>query len=331
MNEKMRQIANRFDIDKATRVSKFGNGLINDTYLVESNRDKYVLQKLHPIFKSAVLADTHHVTRHLFDNGFMTPLLAKTKSGRLFFKEDKKNCWRMLTYVPGRCYEGGVSPKQAFSAGRLVGRFHNIFASSDYKFRHKIKNFHDSKARIDKLKAILKQFRHTSKYNDLIGPASVVLKNYSRLGDKIESCPDRVIHGDLKINNIRFDFNDKAICLLDLDTLGRHKVTTDIASGARTWCNKAEEGDIENAGFDLEIFEGMLKGYLSSAEFITKKEIKAISETIEKVILVLVTRFITDAFEEKYFRLNTNQYKNLYQQNKTKALAQLALYNDFRN
>ncbi|MBI2064540.1 MAG: phosphotransferase [Candidatus Yanofskybacteria bacterium] len=329
METKIKQIAGRFNIDEVIGTSRFGNGLINDTYLVQCHKNKFVLQKLHPILKSSVLIDTHYITKQLSDNGLITPLLVKTKNGKLFFKSDKKDCWRMLTYIPGKCYEGGISPKQAFSAGRLVGQFHNILAGSDYKFRHKIKNFHDSETRIDKLKAVLKRFRRNLKYNDLIGPASVVLKNYSGLGDKIESCPNRVIHGDLKINNIRFNFKNDAVCLLDLDTLGRHKVTTDIAAGARTWCNKAEEGDIENAEFDLEVFGSMLNGYLSTAKFITKKEIEAIPETVERVILTLIARFITDAFEEKYFRLNPNQYKNLYQQNKTRALAQLALYNDF--
>jgi len=86
---KTKDIANKFVIDKAVKVSKFGNGLINDTYLVQSNNGKYVLQKLHPIFKPAVLADTHNVTRYLLNNKFTTPLLVRNKNGKLFFTDDK--------------------------------------------------------------------------------------------------------------------------------------------------------------------------------------------------------------------------------------------------
>lgn len=329
MDSKIKRIANEFNIDKAVKVSKFGNGLINDTYLVESKTRRYVLQKLHSIFKPAVLADTHNITRHLFNNGLTTPLLVKTADGKLFFKDNRNNYWRMLTYVPGKCYETGINPKQAFSAGRLVGRFHNILSDFDYKFKHKIKDFHNSEARIGKLNKTLKKFKHTWKYGELVDSANVVLANYIKLGNKIDSCPDRIIHGDLKINNIRFNSGDGAVCLLDLDTLSRHKVATDIASGAMTWCNKADEGDIRNSRFDLKVFESMLAGYLSAAKFITKNEVKSIPETVERVILVLAARFITDAFEEKYFRLSRDQYKNLYEQNKTKALAQLTLYNNF--
>lgn len=331
MNNEVRQVANKFNVDKAISVSRFGEGLINDTYLVAGKRSKYILQKLHPIFRPTVLIDTHNITTYLLDNKLATPLLIKTKSNKLFFKNGKNNYWRMLTYIPGRCYEAGVNTKQAFSAGQLMGRFHNILSGFDYRFKHEIKNFHDPEARINKLRLISKKFRDTWKYNELVGLTNTVLKNYERVGNKIKNCPDRIIHGDLKINNVRFNFRNKAICLLDLDTLGKNKIATDIASGARTWCNKADEGDIKNSRFDLKVFENMLAGYLSTAKFITTREIKSIPETIERVILVLVARFITDAFEEKYFRFNSGQYKNLYEQNKTKALAQVVLYEDFVN
>ncbi len=329
MNYKeVKQIANNFSIGQAMRVSEFGNGLINQTYLVETGKDRYVLQKLHPIFKPAVLADTHNITQYLFNNGLATPLLVKTKNNRLFFKDSQNSYWRMLTYIPGECYERGVGPRKAFSAGQLVGKFHNIFFDYKYNFKHKIKNFYDSASRFNKLKTALKKFKNTWKYKELINLANSIVESYEKLGAKINSCPDRIIHGDLKINNVRF-MKAKAVCLLDLDTLGRNKIAKDIASAARTWCNKADEGDIKNSKFDLKTFEGMLAGYLSTAKFVTKKEIEAIPEMIERVILVLIARFITDAFEEKYFRLNPRQYKNLYEQNKTKALAQLALYKDF--
>jgi len=329
MEQNIIEIASNFDIKSPSKAYRFGDGLINDTYLVESSKDKYILQKLHPIFKSSVLVDTYNITQYLSIKGLKTPLLVKTKSGKLFFKDIRDRFWRMLTYVPGKCYEKGINSKQAFRAGRLVGQFHNILSGFDYKFKHEIKNFHSSKARLNKLRITLKKFKNTGKYDQLVDSANMVLASYEKLSSKVEDCPDRIIHGDLKINNVRFDIKNNAICLLDLDTLGKHKIATDIASGVRTWCNKADEGDVQNSKFNFEVFNSMLAGYLSTAKFITKKEIKSIPETIERIILTLTARFIVDAFEEKYFRLNPRQYKNLYEQNKTKAFAQLALYKDF--
>lgn len=331
MSNKIKQIANRFTIDKATEVSKFGGGLINDTYLVKSKKGKYVLQKLHPIFKSTVLVDTHNITQHLLSKGMATPLLIKTRNNKLFLTDEENKHWRMLTYIPGRCYEMGITPNQAFSAGRLVGRFHDVLSGFDYKFRHKIKNFRNSDARIRNLKLTLKKFDGTEKHKTLVSLADRVLQEHNKLSNGINLLPSRITHGDLKINNIRFDKKGNAACLLDLDTLGRHKIVSDLAGAARTWCNSADEGDIKKSNFDLKVFKSMLKGYLDTAKFITKKEIILIPEAIEETILVLTARFIIDAFEEKYFCLNKKQYRNLYEQNKSKALAQMALYDNFWN
>jgi len=329
MINKIKRIADNFSIDKVVKVSKFGNGLINETFLVKSRSGEYVLQKLHPIFKSTVLTDTQNVTLHLSGKGLLTPLIVKTKNKKLFLKDDKKGCWRMLTFIPGKCYEKGIDSKKAFSAGQFVGRFHDALSGFDYEFKHKIKGFRSPKARIYKLKKTLNKFKNTQKYRELHDLSMEVLENYKKIKNKEYGLPDRIVHGDLKINNIRFDEKEKAVCLLDLDTLGRGKIATDIADAARTWCNKADEGDVKNSKFDLKIFENMMRGYLDTAKFATRGEIKQIPEAIQKVILVLSTRFLTDAFEEKYFRLNSEQYKNLYEQNKTKSFAQMVLYRDF--
>lgn len=326
---KIKQIADKFTIDKVIKVSKFGGGLINDTYLVENKNGKYVLQKLHSIFRPTVLLDTYNITQYLLNKGLATPLLIKTKNSKLFFTDGKNNHWRMLTYIPGKCYEKGVTSEQAFSAGQLVGKFHDVLSGYHYNFQHKIKNFYNSDARIKKLKLTLKKFKNTEKYKTLINSATKVLEGYENLTNQTDSLPVRIIHGDLKINNIRFDNKGNAVCLLDLDTLGRHRIVTDIAGAARTWCNKADEGDVKNSKFNLRVFKSMLTGYLSTAKFITEEEAKSIPEAFEKVVLILAARFVTDAFEEKYFRLNKKQYRNLYEQNRSKALAQLALYGDF--
>jgi len=324
----VRNIATKFSIGKATKIVRFGNGLINDTYLIQTKNNKYILQKLHSIFKPSVLADTHNITRYISDNGLVTPIVVKTANSKLYFKDEKNNYWRMLTYIPGKCYEEGINSKQAFSAGRLVGQFHDTLSSFYYKFSHKIKDFNNSEAHIIKLKKTLKKFNDTEKYNALSGLADYIFKEYGKLGGDLERTPDRIIHGDLKINNVRFGKNGNAVCLLDLDTLGYGKIVTDMAGAVRTWCNASNEDDIKNSRFNLKVFENMLKGYLATARFITKKEIKLIPETIKKTILVLMARFIVDAFEEKYFNLNRALYNNLYEQNNTKAKAQLTLYRD---
>jgi hypothetical protein len=48
------------------------------------------------------------------------------------------------------------------------------------------------------------------------------------------------------------------------------------------------------------------------------------------MMLELSARYIIDACEETYFRLDPERYPNLYEQNKVKAFAQMRLFNDFK-
>ncbi len=88
--------------------------------------------------------------------------------------------------------------------------------------------------------------------------------------------------------------------------------------------------NIENA-FDLDIFESFLDGYFSTVSFFTKEEKEAVPAGIKTVILELSARYITDAFEEQYFRLDKSRYSDLFEQNKSKAQSLIKLYKDFVN
>lgn len=330
-NSKVLSIASEFDIPgKVLKAKRFGNGIIHDTFLIETDsKDRYIIQRLHKIFGNSVLEDMEKVTTYLDKHGILTPLLVRTMEGNLVFKADDDR-WRMITYIPGKCHERGVSPKLAFSASKLVGIFHNILYKFNYKFKHKLPDFHNTPKRMSNLKRVLDEYRGTNKFSTLEALADKTFKYYESIDKKIDSLPERVIHGDLKINNIRFDTkNNKALCLIDLDTIGRHKIIVDFGIASRTWCNKADEGDIKNSKFDIKIFSNMLAGYLKEAKFLTLEEFFAFSEGIKTMILEVIARFLTDAFEESYFKLIPGKFKSLYDQNRLRAIAQLNLYEDF--
>ena len=74
-----------------------------------------------------------------------------------------------------------------------------------------------------------------------------------------------------------------------------------------------------------------MEGYFSTALFLTKEEKDAIPIGIKTIILELSARYITDAFEQSYFKLDNNKYSGLYEQNKSKAESLIKLYKDFQN
>lgn len=318
-----------FDVGEVVKIEPYGQGRINQTFLVEGPSEKYILQKLHNVLKPELLHDFNIVTEHLGKGGFTTPRLVKTKAGEFgLFRND--DIWRMLTYIPGSSYERGISPQLAENAAALVGTFHNTLSDLEHEFQHKIPDFHNTPVIMDKLRKTVEEHRGSEKYESLSPLVEHILGAYEDTDKKMHVLPDRIIHGDLKISNIRFDENGQsAVSLLDLDTLGRDKIPVDLGDAIRSWCNLSDEGDMTSAEFNLNIFEHMMRGYLGSAGFLTQEEKQSIPEGVETMILELAARFVVDAFKESYFRLDEARYPNLYKQNKNKAITQLNLYDDF--
>lgn len=332
-------IARLFDIGEVVEVKPYGEGRINETFLVTafskdrggSTKNRYILQRLHAILKPAVLQDIEVITSRLEKAGVPTPKLIRTAKGNLCINSlgDK---WRMLTYIEGVTIEAGINKQMAESAAALIGKFHNALSGLDYMFLHKIPNFHDTPAIMEDLKSINLRYKNTKKYKTLSPLTEEILIQYETVRSSISHLPERIIHGDLKLNNIRFDEKaERAIAIVDLDTLGTGKIVIDIGDAIRSWCQGLREVDGENEFFDLDTFNAMIWGYMRTAVFITKEEIRSIPRGAVIMMLELSARYVADSYQESYFRLDSERYPSLYEQNKMKAIALIRLLNDFRN
>lgn len=331
-------IAKQFDIGDVDNITPYGKGRINETFLVttfSNNREgsidnKYILQKLHQIFTPAVLEDIEVITSRLEKADIVTPRLIRTMKGDLSVNSEGRT-WRMLTYIGGKTYEYSINNQMAESAAALIGKFHNALTGLDYKFLHKIPNFHDTRSIMESLTRINLQYQNTDKYKTLSPLTEEILIQYEKIKDSIKGLPERIIHGDLKLNNIRFDDRvKKAIAIVDLDTLGTGKIVIDIGDAIRSWCHRLIDLDGEDDLFDLDMFRSIMSGYLRTAVFMTREEIESVPDGVVMMMLELSARYITDAYEESYFRLDSEKYSNLFEQNKTKAFAQMRLFNDFQ-
>lgn len=330
-------IAKQFDIGDVDNITPYGKGRINETFLVkvfsnsemESADNKYILQKLHKVFTPAVLQDIEVITSHLEKAGVVTPKLVRTLKGDLSIVSEGE-IWRMLTFIRGKTYEYSINNEMAESAAALVGKFHNALTGLDYKFLHKIPNFHDTQSIMKGLRKITSRYESSDKHRVLYPLTEVILIQYEKVKNSIKGLPERIIHGDLKLNNIRFDeTGNKAIAIVDLDTLGVSKIVIDIGDAIRSWCHKLMEVDGKDDLFDLDTFRSIMSGYLSTAVFMTRGEIESIPEAVILMMLELSARYIIDAYEGTYFRLDPERYPNLYEQNKKKAFSQMGLFKDF--
>lgn len=326
-------IAKQFRIGAPEGITSYGTGIINDTYLVEIPRGnphrRSILQKLHPVFKASVMEDIEAITSALVNRGVRTPYLIQTKAGSLYVQESNRY-WRMLSYVPGVSYERPPDEPVVESAARFLARFHRETASLEWKFKHRIPDFHNTPRIMRKLYEVFHRFKGTMRYDALAPSAERVLDAYAYLDPTIPLLPKRLLHGDPKFSNVRFDDNGtEAIALLDLDTLGRGSIIIDLGDAIRSWCDTPQ--GTEKSSFNLSYFEAFLRGYFREVSFLNREEKASVLEGAELLMLELTARFLADAFEESYFKFDPEKYESLFEQNHVQASRQLTLYEDLQH
>ncbi|HXV26473.1 MAG TPA: phosphotransferase [Candidatus Paceibacterota bacterium] len=325
----LKRIAGMFPVGAVSGVRRLGGGITNDTFLVSAGRGMFVLQRLHGAFRPEVLADTEAVTARLALHGMRTPRLVRTTADTLGYVSGRE-CWRMLTFVPGRCYQEALSSGQVRSSAELLGRFHRNLDGMEYRFAHRLAHFHDTEHVMRTLERTLRGRRRDAVYAQMEPLASAVLAGYEQVRGQCAGAPERIIHGDPKAANVRFDqTGQRAVALLDLDTVGRNTVAVELGDAARSWCNRAAEGDWRKARFDLNNFRALVAGYVRGADgAVDRSELDSVPHGVRTICLELAARFITDAFRREYFKLDVRRYRDLGEQNAARARSQVRLYRD---
>jgi len=143
-------------------------------------------------------------------------------------------------------------------------------------------------------------------------------------GKACGTLPLRVIHGDLKINNIMFSkADDRAVSIIDLDTVQPGLIHYDIGDCMRSSCNHdGEETQAwEAVSFDTERLRYIWRGYLEHAHALMREEEYAyVYDAIFAITFEIGLRFFTDYLAGNvYFKIHYPQ-NNLY-----RALVQFRL------
>lgn len=312
---------------RAASVEPLGDGLINETFLVQAGAWRGVLQRVNPLFGVLVHEDIEAITRHLKDQGQPTPRLYRTTADRLWVELGEAGVWRLLTFVPGRCFSV-MTPELAEPAGELVGRFHAALLDLHHTFRFTRQGAHD-------LSRHLGVLREAAGRSEAAGLDPEILNTFKNLADEILQRtarlpaevpgPLRLCHGDLKINNLRFDEAGRGVCLLDLDTLARLPLGLELGDALRSWCNPRGEDDPASS-FDLDLFERALTGYAVHARaFLTPLERGFLVRGVERVALQLAARFGADVVNQSYFRWNPRKFSSRAEHNLVRARSQLGV------
>ncbi len=315
------------ELGPGARVEPMAGGLIHGTYRVAGAGGPVVLQRMSPIFAPEVNLDVAAVTEHLAGKGRVTPRLLPTRAGRLWL-EHGGAVYRAMTFVPGASFSRVQGPAQARAAGEILGRFHADLADLDHTFRN-VRRVHDTAAHLAALEEALAAHPGHRLRPQVEALAEDILRAAQDL-PALDGLPRRTGHGDPKLDNLRFagpraPERDRGLCMLDLDTCGRHLLAHELGDAWRSWANPAGE-DRAQASFDLEIHAASWTGYCAVAPAPTAEERASLLHGLEWITLELAARFAADALAESYFGWDRARFPAAGEHNLLRARGQWSLH-----
>ena len=328
------EVLPRFDGLDGASPAPLGRGLINQTFLVQGRGERFVLQRLAPIFPPEINDNIAAVTRALARAGLATPRLVPARDGRSSVDLGQDGgVWRLQTYVDGVGFDQVQSPAQAAAAGELVARFHRALEGLDHSFAGLRQGVHDTAKHLARLQEALALHTQHRLLGQVTPLAEHILARAAAL-PPLPSLPARICHGDLKLNNLLFagkvpPASETAVCLIDLDTVGPMSLAYELGDAWRSWCNRAGE-DTELARIDLEVFRVSFLGYRRAlGRELEGDERSALVGSVEWISLELAARFAADALDESYFGWDSRRYPGRGEHNLVRARGQLALHEAF--
>ena len=318
----------------------YGNGHINDTYLVVADR-RYILQRINTdVFPRPdelmenIIGVTEHIrSRVTHDKKRATIVIVPTLDKKSFFRDSSGNCWRLCEFTEHTVtFEKVEKPEDFYRCAIAFGKFQRLLA--DYpaeKLHETIANFHNTPVRYENLMRAAER--------DVCGRRSEVEADVEFAKARKAFCsiledahakgelPLRVTHNDTKLNNILFDeVTSEPVCVVDLDTVMPGYSVNDFGDAIRFGANTANEAetDYSRVSLDLELFELFTKGFLEGCGgSLTKAEIELLPVGAVMMTLECGMRFLTDYLEgDVYFKIKRPK------QNIERARNQFALVAD---
>jgi Ser/Thr protein kinase RdoA (MazF antagonist) len=317
---------------EAATLAPLPGGLINCTLLLERGDARAVLQRVAPIFSPRIHENIEAVTRRLAEQGVPTPRLVPTREGTLFVDGGRQGTgvWRMLTHMQGVSFDAVVGVAQACAAGALIARFHAAVDDLRHEFVGMRLSVHDTPAHLRRLGEAVAAHGGHRLASDVRQLARDIAAGAAAL-PPLPSLPLRICHGDLKFSNVLFagheaPASERAVCLIDLDTVGPLSLAYELGDAWRSWCNRAGE-DVTEAQLDLEVLRASLEGYRDGwGRPIDAETRRALLLGVEWVSLELAARFAADALVESYFGWDASRFAGRGEHNLVRARGQWSLH-----
>lgn len=289
-------------------VAPYGNGHINDTYLLALGGKKYLLQRINErVFKEPLrlMENIRLVTEYLLEKagGERSALrIIKTLGGDLLYIDGSSH-WRMFHFIENSfSYDMAEDSAALEKAGRVFGKFLSLLADFPAdKLYESIPGFHDTAGRLAALEAACAADSH-KRAKTVSAELEFCRARAAETGLIKEMLADgrlplRVTHNDTKLNNALFDIKTgEALCVIDLDTVMPGSVLYDFGDAIRSGASLSaeDETDLSKAGVSIEYFEAFSKGFLAEQTSLTDTERELLPLGARMMCLECGIRFLTD-------------------------------------
>ncbi len=330
MPDNLKEIYNLFQADGSYSTGEtFGSGHIHDSFRIvtEGNeKDDYILQRLNnKIFKNipSLQKNIERVTVHLRNKIGQIPgsnikreclQLIPSLDGKSWIQDKNGNFWRMYVFITDhRSYNIVDSPGKAFEGGKAIGRFQAMLTDMPGEPLYEtIPFFHDIEKRLETFDATvsadpLNRAAGVKEEIMFVHERTEQMKIILRLG-RDGQIPLRITHNDTKFNNILFDRNDKALCVIDLDTVMPGYVHYDFGDAIRTVTNTAaeDEKDLSKVTMNIDLFRAYAEGYLSeTGDTLNEVEKEYLAFAPGLITYTIALRFLTDHIDgDNYFKIH---------------------------
>ena len=315
-------------------IASYGSGLINHTWKVVAGNNVYILQRVNTTVFSKpqdiafnIAAIGEYLADHAPDYFFVRPVVAL--NGADLVTDDAGHCYRLFPFVSGsKSIDVVQHAAQAYEAARQFGMFTKMLSEFNMdSLKETLPDFHNLSLRYS-------QFEHAVETgNSERIKKSMEAITYLQSQQKLETFfrelitndafRKRVTHHDTKISNVLFDANDKAICVIDLDTVMPGYFISDVGDMMRTYLSPAgeDETDLSLVQIRTDIFRAIVQGYLEQMkDELTTAEKKCFVYAGQFMIYMQALRFLADYLQnDRYYSIRYEDH------NYSRALNQIRL------
>ncbi|BFM40126.1 aminoglycoside phosphotransferase family protein [Synechocystis sp. LKSZ1] len=335
-----------------TGLKRFGNGNINDTFLVSLDdvaqtydvaQTCFVLQRINTqVFHnpqgvmSNMVVLTEHIHQkwheHADNRRWEMPRVILTRQQQDHWDSGTGDYWRAISYIEGsESFDTLQDLDHAREVGYALGTFHHLVSDLDpQRLVDTLPGFHITPQYLTQYQQVLETIPTSRLTSPEVKFCLDFVRERAAWCSVLETAkaqgklPLRLMHGDPKVNNIMFDCaTGKAVSVVDLDTAKPGLIHYDLGDCLRSGCNPLGEDttDWQQVRFEPDLCRSILAGYCGVAQgFLTPADYDYLVAAIRLIAFELGLRFFSDYLAgNQYFKVKYAEH------NLARALVQFQL------